>query len=785
MPRASFAPCRHLPALLTALPLLMLGACGGPPPAPDTGAPAGYEALRERIAPEDFGPLAGRHILLDPGHGGFFRGAVADNGLTEADINLDVALQLRGLLEWAGARVAMTRTADRDFLAGTDSTVAADLAFRVSLADSLQPDVFLSLHHNSNATRDPLLNETQTYYPLGDDGASLDLARAIHRHLAINLDIRPARLLPGNFHVLRNSPVPAVLGEPAMISHPGVAEKLTLAGARRLEAEAYFLGLLEYFAAGDPGWTPGQADTLTVGPTGADLAWYFIPSRAGVAAAPGPDPASCVLTVDGRRVWPHVDATGHEVRWQAPAPDDGRPLRVALRGRNLAGRSLPVAHTLLMPAAGRRLQVQATGDSTGHALVSWRTAGAWPLPEGRLVWPDGRSCRVSAATPADTLMAAGFPGPPVFTPLVHGPDSVTVAWHAAPLAEGWVWRSAGDSPPVHRWRARMLPGGAAPPPVGRTAVPMAGPAAWWSTPGRRPLLTPPPTADPAYLAPVMPRLEGRVVVIDPAGSGSDPDGTGPTGVTGHAVNAGTARELASLLEALGATAVLTDTRDPAGGPVAKVALAGRVGADLFITVGRGPASVPPRVLHHPGSRLGGPWAASTATALTAFLPDTAVSVASWNYLLRHTACPALEVRLPHAATPADEVRLESRGWQAAEARALLLGLARALEATRPLAAVAVEDLLPFLPGAPPIDAVDWVLWDGELPWYPWSAAGTTVTDSLSSWREPGLPARGPVHTLEIHAGTAWQLWMVRTDAAPITGNLILNGDRKESTTPTP
>ncbi len=94
-------------------------------------------------------PLRGRRIVLDPGHGGFFKGAIGQNGLTEAEVNLGVALYLRGLLEWVGAEVFLTRTADYDFLTASDSTLASDLAFRSSFADSLQPDVFLSLHHNS------------------------------------------------------------------------------------------------------------------------------------------------------------------------------------------------------------------------------------------------------------------------------------------------------------------------------------------------------------------------------------------------------------------------------------------------------------------------------------------------------------------------------------------------------------------------------------------------------------------------------------------------------------
>jgi len=784
MPRSLENSHHHrLPPLLLVAVLLGAG-CAAPPP-PQTGAPVGYEALRENISPDDFGPLVGRRILLDPGHGGFYAGARADNGLTEAEINLGVALHLRGLLEWAGAEVYMTRTADTDFLAGTDSTLAADLSFRVSMADSLKPEVFLSLHHNSNAARNPLLNETQTYYPLGDDGASLDLARAIHRHLAVNLDIRPARLLPGNFHVLRNSPVPAVLGEPAMISHPGVAERLTLARARQLEAEAYFLGLLEYFAGGDPVWAAAQPETVVVGPTGTTLSWTFVASRAGTPAAPGPDAASFRVTAAGHEVAADLDVNGGALHWQAPPLSDGAPLRIEVRGSNLAGRALPVAHTLLLPASGRRLDVKVVSDEAGAALVSWRTPGAEPLPRGYLVWDDGRRITVEPGLAADILLDPAPDKTPIFVPAHAGVPDVTVLWSADVLPAPWYWQEVADPPPTGGWRARTGDVFNSPPPAGRTAVPMSTTRAWWSAPGRRPVLARLPDAHPAYTDPVVPVLEGLTVVVDPAGGNADPDGTGPTGVTGASVNRGTARELVRLLTAAGARAILTTNAPTTPDPMAKVALSQRVGADLFLTIGRGSSDIPARILHHPGSHRGEPWAHFTAASLTTLLNDSTTVALSWNYLLRHTACPALEIRLPHATTLDDERRLETRSWQAAEARALLLGLARSLAAPDMLPALDLHALLANLPHTPSASEIGWAFWDGELPWYPMVFDGVGTADTLASWHEPGLPAQGPLHTLEIHAGESWQLWLIRTDGHRPRGELIFAGGDPGRSIPTP
>src|SRR4030042_2801838 len=60
------------------------------------------------------GGLAGRVIVLDPGHGGRHPGANRD-GVLEKDIVLDIGLITRDLLRAAGAVVLMTRETDVDY----------------------------------------------------------------------------------------------------------------------------------------------------------------------------------------------------------------------------------------------------------------------------------------------------------------------------------------------------------------------------------------------------------------------------------------------------------------------------------------------------------------------------------------------------------------------------------------------------------------------------------------------------------------------------------------------
>src|SRR5439155_9818645 len=111
----------------------------------------GYDRLADSLAMVDPSVFRGRRIALDPGHGGFFRGALGVHGLTEAEVNLGVATRLAALLEAHGATVLPTRDRDRDFLSPADSTLRSDLAERVRIANAFAPDLFLSIHHNADA----------------------------------------------------------------------------------------------------------------------------------------------------------------------------------------------------------------------------------------------------------------------------------------------------------------------------------------------------------------------------------------------------------------------------------------------------------------------------------------------------------------------------------------------------------------------------------------------------------------------------------------------------------
>ncbi|MGD9503416.1 MAG: N-acetylmuramoyl-L-alanine amidase [Syntrophobacteraceae bacterium] len=92
-------------------------------------------------------------IVIDPGHGGIDAGAVGGSGVKEKNVTLDVALRLKARLKKRGKyNVLLTREKDN----------FVSLAKRVEFANSVNTDLFVSIHVNSLPNRD--VNVIETYY---------------------------------------------------------------------------------------------------------------------------------------------------------------------------------------------------------------------------------------------------------------------------------------------------------------------------------------------------------------------------------------------------------------------------------------------------------------------------------------------------------------------------------------------------------------------------------------------------------------------------------------------
>src|SRR6266403_3493858 len=108
-------------------------------------------------------------VVIDAGHGGYDRGGIPGQSVSEKDMTLDVAQRLKSVLAASGYRVVMTR----------DSDVFVPLGTRCAIANSNRNAIFVSVHFNS-ATRSGA-SGIETYFY---NRESLSLASAIHHYVA-------------------------------------------------------------------------------------------------------------------------------------------------------------------------------------------------------------------------------------------------------------------------------------------------------------------------------------------------------------------------------------------------------------------------------------------------------------------------------------------------------------------------------------------------------------------------------------------------------------------------
>ena len=158
-----------------------------------------------------------RTIVIDPGHGGFDRGGVPGQRISEKDKCLDVAQRLKRILQADGYRVIMTR----------DSDVFIPLGTRVAIANSYRGASFVSIHFNC-ASRVGA-NGIETYYYRSDSAA---LAASIHRNVVSGAPSENRGIRRRGFYVLRRTSIPSVLVECGFLTNP-TEGRLALTGDYR------------------------------------------------------------------------------------------------------------------------------------------------------------------------------------------------------------------------------------------------------------------------------------------------------------------------------------------------------------------------------------------------------------------------------------------------------------------------------------------------------------------------------------------------------------------------
>ena len=188
------------------------------------------------------GPLSGRVILVDAGHGGTDGGARAkDSGVWEKEINLKAAAALQKCLEESGARVIMTRESDTQY----SENKREDLTARLELAREGGADAVISVHMNEYRSRRE--SGPQVFYREGQNESRL-LAGCVQAALIRTLRPQKERVAMAGDYFILSLPLPSVLVECGFLSNSAEEKLLLTPEYQQKAAQAIRDGIAEFFS---------------------------------------------------------------------------------------------------------------------------------------------------------------------------------------------------------------------------------------------------------------------------------------------------------------------------------------------------------------------------------------------------------------------------------------------------------------------------------------------------------------------------------------------------------
>ncbi|WP_211748580.1 N-acetylmuramoyl-L-alanine amidase [Paenibacillus sp. Marseille-Q4541] len=172
-------------------------------------------------------------IFIDPGHGGSDTGALG-NGLKEKDLTLTIATNVRSILltEYNDVSILMSRM--------SDETVT--LTQRTDAANTWGADYFLSIHINAGGG-----TGYEDYVYPGTTAPTTTYQTNMHNEIMKLITLTDRGRKSANFHVLRESHMPAILTENGFIDTSSDAALLKSASHLDKVARGHVNGLVKNF----------------------------------------------------------------------------------------------------------------------------------------------------------------------------------------------------------------------------------------------------------------------------------------------------------------------------------------------------------------------------------------------------------------------------------------------------------------------------------------------------------------------------------------------------------
>ncbi|MDU0293652.1 N-acetylmuramoyl-L-alanine amidase [Saccharothrix longispora] len=198
--------------------------------------------LREQERVRRAGPrLSGKRIIIDPGHGGDDRGVVVE-GVSEADVMLDLARLLEGKMAATGMEALLTRGPNHN----------PDEGERARFANEAGADLILSLHCDAN--RSPLASGVASFHFGTGNGTSSTVGEAlagyIQREIIARTGMADCGTHPKTWDMLRMTRCTAVRIEVGYLTNPGDRQRLANPSFRDVVAEGVLVAVKRLYLLG-------------------------------------------------------------------------------------------------------------------------------------------------------------------------------------------------------------------------------------------------------------------------------------------------------------------------------------------------------------------------------------------------------------------------------------------------------------------------------------------------------------------------------------------------------
>lgn len=195
-------------------------------------------------------PMKNKVVMIDPGHGGIDPGAIGRTGVLEDNINLEIALKLRKLIEQSGGVGLMIREDDSGLYSEGRARIRdkknEDLKERHKMINESEADILISIHLNFFPQSQ--YYGAQCFYNSGDEEGK-KLAELIQTELIDviqNNNTRKAKSID-TVYLLKNNKMPGVLVECGFLSNYEEERLLQDENYQEKLAWAIFMGMMKYF----------------------------------------------------------------------------------------------------------------------------------------------------------------------------------------------------------------------------------------------------------------------------------------------------------------------------------------------------------------------------------------------------------------------------------------------------------------------------------------------------------------------------------------------------------